>query len=370
MNLRDYQIEPARVLSTTRRGILKAPAGSGKTIIAAGALSMALERKRETVKVLWIANTIEQLNQGRDACKHFAAIGYYAQINFIHPVALKPQAVAAMDYNLVIVDECHHAAAAEWANVISACNRGRWGLSATPEREDDLRDRVFALLGDVVCEVTRQEVLNAGKLAPCRVVWHRLGEANRYHAAVESGLAEMLPAALRKIPAFARTEAKQIEVANRIRFQLVKQQMAGDTLIDEKVQDLLNDADGSTLVLLPTIEHCNRMADQCGGIALHSKMGAKNRTQAIDAIRAGDITRVFATQLADEGLDVPRLSAAIMVAPSRSSRLAIQRTGRVLRSFEGKAEGVIHDFIGEAHYFLSAQANKRRAIYKQLRYEQ
>jgi superfamily II DNA or RNA helicase len=84
---------------------------------------------------------------------------------------------------------------------------------------------------------------------------------------------------------------------------------------------------------------------------------------------AGETRIHFSTSLADEGLDAPVLSSLIMAAPTRSARLAEQRTGRVLRNFLDKKDGVIHDLTGEGHYFLSAQAKARERVYRKLGYE-
>ena len=407
ISLRDYQKTPVLVLSKTKRGICKAPAGSGKTIIAAAAIDSVLENRDPTKpkpKILWIANTIDQLDQGEEACRLFPRIRLDAQVDFRHPVSLSPVEVSEKNYNLIVVDECHHAAAREWANVIAACNGARWGLSATPEREDDLADKVFELIGPIVAEVKREAVMDARKLAPGRVVWHELGGKDRYAADVTSKTAEELPKALTKLPTFRRVKwahenwQKQVEHARifgdnnavakakemldlaresekktemQVAYRFAKKALADDSRVSKKVIQLVSDCEGSSLTLLPTVEQCQNLAEKVpNSVALFSRMGAKKRKEAMVKLRSGETRHAFATSLADEGLDIPRLSMLVMVSPSRSSRLAIQRTGRVLRSFEGKTEGVIHDFLGEAHYFFRNQARKRRAIYKALGYQQ
>ena len=47
----------------------------------------------------------------------------------------------------------------------------------------------------------------------------------------------------------------------------------------------------------------------------------------------------------DEGVDIPSVSHALILASSQNPRQFIQRRGRVLRKFPGKPFAVIHDAI-------------------------
>ena len=70
-------------------------------------------------------------------------------------------------WDIVIVDECHHAVGSptrvmQFYKVLSAiCCRYKYGLTATPKRADGLEKAMFALLGGVVHEVTREDVAQA-----------------------------------------------------------------------------------------------------------------------------------------------------------------------------------------------------------------
>ena len=104
------------------------------------------------------------------------------------------------------------------------------------------------------------------------------------------------------------------------------------------------------------------------------------RADIIAGFRDGSIPCLVATSLADEGFDAPRASVLVNSAGGRgisktedattgekrvSSRLD-QRSGRVLRAFEGKREGTIYDFADEHHRFLHAQAKTRKKGYAAL----
>jgi superfamily II DNA or RNA helicase len=125
----------------------------------------------------------------------------------------------------------------------------------------------------------------------------------------------------------------------------------------------------SAILLIGKIEHGEALATQIPGAQMvYSKMGAKKRREAIAEFAAGNTRTIIATSLADEGLDVPRANVLICGSAGRSQAKAEQRTGRVLRQFEGKEHGIIHDFMDVQHYFLKAQSNRRAQTYKALGY--
>lgn len=125
----------------------------------------------------------------------------------------------------------------------------------------------------------------------------------------------------------------------------------------------------SVLVLVHSIEHGEGLAARIPGAKLvHSKVGAKSRRELIDAFRVGTLRVLFATSLADEGLDVPRASRLILVSGGRSAGKLEQRAGRVLRPHAGKNGGIIHDFKDQGMMFAHAQAKARFKVYDKLGY--
>lgn len=136
------------------------------------------------------------------------------------------------------------------------------------------------------------------------------------------------------------------------------------------VELAIRHAEDSTLIIVGSIEHGEALAAQVPGAALcYAKLGKKKRQELLAAFSCGALKTLFATSLADEGLDVPRANCLILAAAGRSAAKAEQRTGRVLRSFSDKTHGTIHDFADLQHYFLAAQARKRIAVYRSLGYQ-
>lgn len=147
------------------------PTGGGKTFTAA--------RLCNGSRVLWIAHRRELIDQAAEALRaEFDPrdVGIIAPGHDRHPaarvqVATVQTLLARGDRpaaDLVVLDECHHHIAADWARVHEAYPEARaLGLTATPERSDGkpLGDLFDAL----VVGATYSELLEDGYLVPCRV---------------------------------------------------------------------------------------------------------------------------------------------------------------------------------------------------------
>lgn len=67
--------------------------------------------------------------------------------------------------------------------------------------------------------------------------------------------------------------------------------------------------------------------------------------ETLDTFRAGGYQVLLAKKVLDEGVDIPSISEAFIVASSTVEREWIQRRGRVLRRWPGKPWALVHDFI-------------------------
>jgi superfamily II DNA or RNA helicase len=89
----------------------------------------------------------------------------------------------------------------------------------------------------------------------------------------------------------------------------------------------------------------------------------KKRDEVFQSVRDGKTKVLIATQLADEGLDLPSLTAVHMTTPSRSSGRVVQRVGRVMRMAPGKQEAVVYDYCDDMGV-LQSQRRARFAAYR------
>lgn len=368
ISLRDYQTPAVQALVFTDRGIVKAPAGSGKTIIGAAALNGWLKSQESKMRVAWVANTIDQISQAQAAVDNFPAIPNRASVDFICYAGVNSLA----QYDLVILDECHHVGAPGFSKKLHYYEGPRWGLSATPERADEAKNDVFRLIGPIIHEVPREALVEAGQLAHARVYIHTPNAKGEMEQQIRDAAMPVYESRKRKWPFLFKSKQAADEQMGRCVWQAAQDTgIVGNERRNDRIVSLAHKhREDSTLVIVGSIEHGEALAAKVKGAELcYAKLGKRRRQELLAAFSCGALKTLFATSLADEGLDVPRASTLILAAAGRSAAKAEQRTGRVLRSFSEKTYGTIHDFADLQHYFLAAQARKRIAVYRSLGYQ-
>jgi superfamily II DNA or RNA helicase len=72
-------------------------------------------------------------------------------------------------------------------------------------------------------------------------------------------------------------------------------------------------------------------------VAVHSGVGSAPRTPSLEQLEAGELDVVFAVDMFNEGVDLPRVDTILMLRPTESRILWLQQFGRGLRFREGNA---------------------------------
>jgi hypothetical protein len=80
--------------------------------------------------------------------------------------------------------------------------------------------------------------------------------------------------------------------------------------------------------------------------ALHSKASYTDNQSAIQKLASGELHGVSSCDIISEGFDVPVVTAAILLRPTKSLGLHLQQIGRVLRPAPGKQRAIIIDHVG------------------------
>jgi CxxC-x17-CxxC domain-containing protein len=83
----------------------------------------------------------------------------------------------------------------------------------------------------------------------------------------------------------------------------------------------------------------------------------------MDELRNRELNVVFATKVADEGLDIGHLDRLFIATPYRSAHKVKQQVGRIMRPAEGKSDAIVYDFVDEKIPVLQNQVEIRKDIY-------
>jgi len=406
-----YQDRAINALIENPRGIIVAPAGSGKTIIAARAVEACLIEARNLGAVgirslLWIANTTEQVDQAEKALAliHAGLVATVRCVSSALLAELESENAELPDY--LVIDEAHHGAAGTWESTIRRASgkaRRVMGFTATDHREDGDWAKVEELIGPVVCRIEAEEVETGGHRTSARVrIVTGAAERGEIEKAVEKevfGEREDGPPMVERAWAKARWEIKAKGTdAGTLRQQVEArciQQFAVKLGICEHAMRngaaariaALHVATGdSVLVLVYSVEQGRAIAAQVPGSRLvFSRMKVREdgrRADIIAGFRDGTIPCLVATSLADEGFDAPRASVLVQVGGGRGISKAedafgkfrvtgrlVQRAGRVQRKHGEKEIATIYDFDDVHHRFLASQAKTRRAGYRALGFD-
>jgi superfamily II DNA or RNA helicase len=353
--LRPYQQRAVEWAKTGADGLIVAPAGCGKTVIASHIIKY-LQHGRPGWRFGWLAPTRETCDQARASLRAVGVPDEVVEIRCPH------ESVDFSQKDVLIVDEAKHSPAISWRRIIESCRGFRYGFDATPWCDDpDRNAAVKDLFNQRIYEIKRDELANV------------LAHANVYlSTATDVGIQQRIDDQIEKL--FADRKRYM-----RIRHQELRAMCAWEAITDIGIcqNKTRNDAaiimataggpKQPTLVLVPRVtlgEHYALSINRA--VLVHSKMPKKARREAMEEFKAGNISVMIATSLADEGLDLPNVHTLVMVSGGRSAQKTIQRASRALRRCEGKDTALICDFKDTFHPLAESHAKKRIKCYKEL----
>jgi superfamily II DNA or RNA helicase len=361
------------------RGIVEHATGSGKTITALTAVERSVEAGRAPLVVVpskallaqwrdeiarYFGNEMQVLlvGGGHDEWRTGARLR-----NFLRPGASRlvvatldtaatddfTRRLDAMPNLLLVVDEVHRVGSPKRRRLLEGLDaEWRLGLSATWEREGDPAG-TYAILDyfDGVLDpvYTLADAVAGGHLCRYRYVVHRmeLSEDERAQWIEETG----------KIGrALAVAGGEVTESINQLlirRARIIKQAAAKPRLAADVLASLFVDGD-AWLVYCDNVTQLRtvRAAVEGRGVACmeyHRQVGGSEEASLAEFRRNGGV--MLAIRCLDEGVDIPRIDHALILASSSTTREFVQRRGRVLRRADRKYRAEIHDVIVDATGF-------------------
>lgn len=362
ISLRDYQREGVLALVRNTQGLVVIPCGGGKSRLGVAAIA-AIGRS-----ALIIVHTTDLADQWVETIKTLLHVDA-GRIDATHDQRLWPIVVATVQslyaileenpinkatgysddeflsyFGMVILDEAHRAPAMMTQRVLSHVTaKHRLGLTATPEREDGMTKLVEWSFGPTLLERTTPELIKLGYLMKAEVEFVETGFAFAYDGSDEKRLA-----------ALDRALEKDAE-----RNTLIAARAHIEASHGEAVLVLTNRKTHATK-LAKMITACGTPAEAVIGTTAKGL-----RKETIARLKSGDLRVMVATSLADEGLDVQRLSRVLLAWPQRAKGATTQRVGRLLRGWPGK-QPKLFDFVDGQVPTLASRASARRSTFRKL----
>jgi len=326
--------------------LVVAATGTGKTVIAA--LDYARQRTvpGQQPRLLFVAHRKELLEQARGTFQ--AALRDYSFGEMLvdgqrpqewNHLFCSIQSLAKADleqrfpadhWDMVVVDEFHHAAAPSYRTFLDWIRpRILLGLTATPERTDGL-DILHWFGGHAAAEIRLWDALDRQLLTPFAYF----------------GLADgvSLEDVQWERGEYDKTALSALYCQNRQRADLVADRFM-------HLHPHWQQACG--LGFCVSVDHATFMAEVFNelGIASRCLSGgteSQDRRQVLEELRKGSIRMVFTCDLLNEGIDIPEVDTLLFLRPTASATVFQQQLGRGLRLCQGKEQTLVLDFVGRA----------------------
>ena len=352
IELRPYQRDGVRALTSKVQGMIVLPCSGGKTILGAGAI---VAIGRTTIVLVNTGDLIDQWVEDvrglgvepgivDDSRKQVDAPIVVASVFSLAPMLEADPSLGAR-FGFVILDEAHHAPAVTTQRCLRYLPaRYRLGLTATPDREDGHGKLVDWSFGPRLLVKTVKELVAGGYLLmPTLEV-------------VETDFT------------FDDVDPEHPKYLTKMQRALIADEARNDLIVHRTLWEV--QAGETVLLLSNRKDHCRRLGKMLAKVGVDARVTVSTtkksaRKANLSDLRSGETSLVIATSLADEGLNVKRLSRIILAFPETARGRTVQRVGRIMRLFEGKEPKVI-DVVDPRVETLANRAAARRRSYRSI----
>lgn len=318
--------------------------GTGKTVTA------VMDAKNCGGRTLFLAHTQELVNQAAETFHRLwpsVMVGRYMEAikqpdahvvcGSIQSVALHLDSFKDDDFDYLIMDEAHHAAADTYQKVLSYFKPAfTLGLTATPERTDN-NTLILEIFKNTAHKLDIQTAVEIGELVPVRCI--------RIHTNID-----LTKVRFNSVQYNIRDLESKIYVPERNRL-----------IVNTWLQYV---RDKRTVVFCASVKHAEQIAElfRAVGISAASVSGGmkqSKRKEFQDKFVSRETQVVCACDLLNEGWDCPETEVLFMTRPTMSKVLYTQQLGRGMRLFEGKDSLMVFDFVDNSSKYNMPQSLHR-----------
>lgn len=387
---RDYQNEAiTRWQENNYRGLLSMATGTGKTLTGLLGLTRLYneEKKLATIIVCPYQHLVEQWAEDVRAFNINPVLCYskydwrsqvYRKIKFINNGTIDnftlittnstfvsqdmKDFISKIESNiLLIVDEAHNSSQGEMRSALDDKYKYRLGLSATPRkfRDDEATEFIYNFFGGEVYSFDLKRAIDEDFLTKYYYYPHVISltedEQIKYND-LSTKIAQNIKEENGKI--IINDFAKNILIK---RARLIAS--ASNKLLE--LRSLLSDYQDKNFILVycgaaktiddddnnevKQIEKVCRILGKEYEISNHkftAEESPEKRKEIIDMFSDGrSLQAIVAIKCLDEGVNIPAIQHAFILASSTDPKEFIQRRGRVLRKYKDKEFAYIHDFV-------------------------
>lgn len=354
MTLRPYQREAIDALmrsfrSDKRRQVVLLPTGMGKTVVIANLIS-TFRAANPNAKVLVLAHREELVTQAADKIASWnpgLSVGIVkARRNEIEAAVIvasvqtlrsAKRREALGSVGLVIIDECHHAAAKTYLDIVRALG----GFDGVP-------------VAGFTATLERNDLLGLGD------IWQGVAYRKDIAYAIEHGYLVA--------PQTIRVELQSLNLDGVAK--------TGGDYSSAALGEAMHDAKGPSaiaaafrihagarqgVIFAPTVALAHEISDALSALSVTNAVISGDTPSALRediyaATRAKRVQVLVNVMVLTEGFDMPQLEVAVIARPTSSRSLYVQMVGRVLRLHPGKHRALVIDVVGASHGMTLASA--------------
>lgn len=327
------------------RNLLVAATGTGKTVIAALDYKRLCEAAGRPLSLLFVAHRQEILKQSLGTYRNVMQDGAFGELyvgdhkpqQWTHVFAsvqslafLGVQTFEANQFDVVVVDEFHHALAPTYRQLLEYLKPQQLvGLTATPERGDGGNVAKEFFEGRTASELRLWDALDADLLVP----FHYFGVSDD----VDLSRLEW------KRGNYDTAQLDRLYTGNDARAAKVIRELRDKVVATEYMRAI------GFCVSVQHAHYMSKVFNDAGipSIAVDGGTDEAARSRALEQLRNREINCIFAVDIFNEGLDIPEVDTILMLRPTQSATIFLQQLGRGLRRADDKAVLTVLDFIGQ-----------------------